>query len=591
MTCPFTSDKTVLKNVMVFFYPEDSRISLPRVTEDKKLCASSVKEAVAECRGLQPESLEIFGVFVGSLENPNGLVEEVVPEDVIEVSVLRLSFDPSKEDRVNDRDPSARHMIFCELKYLYERGHLLPMPGSGSKENINENINDLLCDITDDVEREIIRVISRNFFTYTSRNYLVTCQRNLGMTPFTLSKGVVPIRIALSPEALFFFDVSGEGIVMYWPWETIITVRYCKNCMRLMIIYILVDEMTHNVLRPIFMQTSCNSYLLGLSIYIDSLRCKLRADPSPLRQGTCPYYLREFNHLDVQTAGVNKVESYLEVLAREMGKHISDEKLKITNQSLIDQMRQPTAVYVPRIGSRFEVVGNIRIRTITLVNEIENQMFKLQFMVCFGQKTVVVRDVAQALARYYALADSVSPVETFRIYSCSESVVQWLSNESVVSEAIEMLFFKTSKNCKPKQASMPGIPSKLVASMQRISLIDRIFDRRERLSFRRHRSCPRLEDTAEKSHPLSQDYRAPTRGSLAPSNSPERCHSAPPGGSRTEGAQNLLGSPSSPRRHPHLLLQDVAERLSKLVVPQDEAILLEAKPASARPSSVKKKKT
>ncbi len=86
------------------------------------------KKAVGDRLHLCPSSLNIFGIFLGSLTTPGSLCDDndYIPEGVSNVSLRRLSFDSQMEKVILNEDVSALTLIYWEVLHEFEEGRILP---------------------------------------------------------------------------------------------------------------------------------------------------------------------------------------------------------------------------------------------------------------------------------------------------------------------------------------------------------------------------------------------------------------------------------------------------------------------------------
>ena len=568
------------RNLTVYFFPEGS-IVLSRPSSDKELHIDLVKNTVAECCNLSQESLGIFGIFLGSLKKPMYLLTDTVPEDATEISMLRLSLDPNKEAEIVGEDITARFMIFHELKFYYESGFLLPIPEGETKERINK----LLCNAANS-ECEVIQIISRNYFTYTSRNYVVTCQRNLAIKPTSLSTDIVPIRVAMGPKEIVFFDISGEHVLIHWPWSNIVCFRYSQIYMKLIVLYIFVEDLMKKILRPIFINTLFSDYLRTVSLYMDKIQREMNDNAEvpgrtiefqqemfigsrQYRGNDYPYHTRPYliheSILDI------RVENYLDIIAVDMYTSILQDKIQTSNNSILSTflLRTPGVVYIPRCDYELEVTEEIQIRPLTLINKDQNKELKIQFLV-YCNKTIAATQVLNSLGTFYCLPSSEKPEHVFQLYHLLENgVVKWLRSYSEVDDSMDTVYFSDIPPNTLTVNTKSLHPSKLMGIMQSLQLLNN-------KNAENDKSRDQICDHSLDEHPLQESYCSPPVGFLAPSNTPEHNPITPesnPSTPESSPVKNGHHSLACDSRNPFKLLQKVAEKLSGLLLDSSQSTL------------------
>ena len=568
MSCHYPSDLESLRSITVFHYPEGCKVVFARPEEQHPVHSEMLKELVAEKCGLKKESLVIFGIFLGSPDNPLQLIVNRVPEQVVEVSMLRLTLGASKEEEVIENDPTARHMIFCELKKLYRCDYLLPMPEG----QIKDQINKLLCSPSSDSETKLIRMISKNFYTYTSKNNLVTSPRNITKAAPSLSQDIVPIKVAIGLDALKFYDISGEEVLMNWPLSSILCIRDNYKHLKVMVFYIAVNEPPANVvMRPIFLTSLCSDYLGTVCAYIKSRVLQLGNLSCYWSEQHYPYLLQEVS--SQKGLFITRIESYHRVIFNEMGMLYSDECKNASYVSLMEEFGTKsilsTLYYPKETGCEFEAVEGINVRTIELVSKTDR--LKVQIPVYSGRK-MRVNDLMHSLSRHYGLVSMLCPDTLFQVYDtmASGDTVPIVA-KSIIPDCLSTLHFKRSVERKLGHKNAP--PASLAVNKEEQK------SHNENLQV----FCSHSAATSRPPpHPLEVTYSPPSKGTLAPTNTPEedipvfslQQWFSP---SKTPYSKLLCTS-----RNPFRLLERVADKLAALVaLPPQQGEALPPEPCSS----------
>ncbi len=351
---------------------------------------------------------------------------------------------------------------------------------------------------------------------------MVTCKRAIA-TPISLSTDLIPIRVAVGPEGLEFFNVSGEHILIHWPWSTIVCFRHYEVFIKVMAIYILADDVMKNVLKPIFLQTLCSKYLLTLSFHVAYTHSKLRTvhryqcrthvSDRLFKIETCPYYMRPFCQIDART-GQPEVENIFEIISTELSVYIPGEALLASRNRILAAylQRTPHSVYVPNSGHEFEEVEGISIKTLTLIKESDDTNLKVQFLVLQNQK-MAVKEIFNSLGIFSHLPSSIKPEDKFKLYhEMHNGVMKWLIRDTILDNWMDTVYFKDKATTKPTDKVSSPNSAKLVSNMKTLSLSD---------NSRKSPGNRKIQSPSSK-HPLQNVYHPPQSGSLAPSNTPER---------------------------------------------------------------------
>lgn len=89
--------------------------------------ASRVKAEIFKKLGLQLTSVNLFGLFLGPLEQPTQLlVETDVIQPGAKLSLRRWNFDVEKEMKLARKDDIAIHLLYCEAVHYLEKGKIHP---------------------------------------------------------------------------------------------------------------------------------------------------------------------------------------------------------------------------------------------------------------------------------------------------------------------------------------------------------------------------------------------------------------------------------------------------------------------------------
>jgi len=449
------------RSITVFHYPECSKVVLERSNEQNAMHVETVKGLVGEKRGLKKESLVIFGIFLGSPDNPLQLLLDRVPKQAMEVSMLRMSLEAHKEEDVIENDPIARLMVFCELKKLYRCDHLLPTPEG----KINLRIKQILGRTTSsDSEKELIRIITRNFYTYTSRNNLVTSPQNIAKRALSLSRDVIPIKVAVGLTSLVFYDISGGKVLMSWPLVTLISIRQNYKYVKAMVFYIAVsDSPTKKVLRPIYVISLSSDYLETVCAYMKSnlQHCGISHDYSD----HYPYLLQKVSANSNST--ITRIESHHLMISIEMDLCLSTEGIRAFLVSIMDDcMYKPlSAFYYPRKKQEFEAAEGVSVRTFLLTSKTDQ--VKVQIPIYYGRK-VRVKDLLHCLCRHYCLVSLLHPEELFQVYDLASSgATVRLASKSILPSTVDKLCFR-----RLPQKKCGNAPLKLNPTTNRVSFKD-----------------------------------------------------------------------------------------------------------------------
>lgn len=239
-------------------------------------CTSKkAKEAIAQRLKLKPQSLALFGLFIGPLGQPRKILEDADTVPIgADLSFHRWSFDLAKEAKLMRQDDMALHLLYCEAKHYYQEGTKLRPSAEKAAEL------DSYMDPDFPVERQFMEAIHSvpGYGSYTTLDCIL--KEKLVSNSCNLEKDTV-VRCCLNMEKMAL--LRGNDKVIEWNW-TVIKRWKAVHSSNTISFDVCVDELNASILRWVTLETHQSQYLFILASHIcDHIKKEAdrRANPLP----------------------------------------------------------------------------------------------------------------------------------------------------------------------------------------------------------------------------------------------------------------------------------------------------------------------
>lgn len=232
------------------------------------------KAAIAKKLGVKPQSLPLFGLFIGPQGRPNKVLmgAEAVPLGA-ELSLGRWSFDAEREAKLCRQDDVAMHLLYCEAKFQYH--HETKLSPTPQQEEELEG----LMDPDFPVERQSMEVMRevRGYWTYIVHECSV--KSDIVCNTCTLPKGT-QIICSLDMERFAFLSTKFE-LLIDWPWRVVR--RWKMDRGNTIMFEVCLDEQNAGILRWLSLETRQSNFLFHLAgeICDRAKEVKDKEDPLP----------------------------------------------------------------------------------------------------------------------------------------------------------------------------------------------------------------------------------------------------------------------------------------------------------------------
>lgn len=295
------------RTVKVHHHPR--QVIFVRVKQVTFVTAKMIKEEAGKMLGINADDLALFGLFRGKPDYPTKLFldVEVLPDNINKFSMLRLSFDFSKEQDKLSLSDGAVQLLFWELKYQYERNKM----GPAMYENWNRELSDALSDYKVN-EWEIAAYADQNgtvtdsMSGFNSIGYQVRGMRSIfescslyscdyyyrseKCTTRDILVYVAPrpdarmeVTVALNINQVVFLNNSGK-VLYSLPWDVIRSIQMILQPEPILMFEVLVCEDFYCVYKYIIIRTELAEYLFSIGDYILETHANTPLKPAPPRK-------------------------------------------------------------------------------------------------------------------------------------------------------------------------------------------------------------------------------------------------------------------------------------------------------------------
>ena len=267
----------VTKNTIVFmihYYPLGSAVEV-ELKDTTDLTFGKVKTETGRILMLRPESVQMFGLFLGQLGSLTRLCHDedkaILPRREFVLSFQRLSFDEDLERRITEEDDQAMELIFWEIKEQYESNLILPKLKVEHNDFL-ERAMMLLGKVSASNRKRFVQVIYSQILYYWSYYYRASnCIVHNDITvkgKVCLGRGM-QVHVALNLEKVFFVETSGDVELASWQWCCVRCVKMQNTPKELIKFEVFVVGSSELVpLRLITMETKQNKYLYTIVTHI-----------------------------------------------------------------------------------------------------------------------------------------------------------------------------------------------------------------------------------------------------------------------------------------------------------------------------------
>lgn len=234
---------------------------------------TEAKAAIGKKLGLKPQSLSLFGLFLGPLGSPNKILKskEEVPLGG-DLSFHRWCFDLEKEAKLSRQDDIAMHLLYCEAKHNYEQGTKIK-PSPAQREELES-----FMDPNFPVERQFMELM-RTIPGYSTYVVECTAKQDIVSNKCTILRGT-QIRCHLDREKLVFVSTSEETL-LEWNWKVVR--RWKMDASNTIMFDVCVDELNASIMRWVSLETRQKNYLFHLASDIcDLIKCVQDKSENPL---------------------------------------------------------------------------------------------------------------------------------------------------------------------------------------------------------------------------------------------------------------------------------------------------------------------
>ena len=258
------------------------------------LTYGQLKRVVGARLHLRPPSLNIFGIFQGTLSSPTSLCDDgdSVPEDVSKLCLRRLTFDCDKERVYLEEDLVAMTLVFWEVLHEHEAKRILP-PWSKVEEKVLKKelskgwvVSDYGGVVWPAVEnmREFLRFVrmkrssyfSSCFFKVDSCMVKFTEPVFAGVLPRVGNREMELLNVAVTLSGIVFLNESGQKLCEV-PWCAVSRLKMDTESNFFTIDVPAMDNygIVHSVNIPV--ETSGVEYLYSISRHVIKMHEKVMA--------------------------------------------------------------------------------------------------------------------------------------------------------------------------------------------------------------------------------------------------------------------------------------------------------------------------
>lgn len=177
--------------------------------------ASRAKAEICKKLGLQSTNVNLFGLFLGPLEQPTRLlVETDVVQPGTKLSLRRWNFDVERETKLVRKDDVAIHLLYSEAVYYLEKGKIQP---TESQSQELESFSDPAFP----TERQYLELISTipGYTAYVSEGCKVL--EDILMNDVDIQRGTV-VQCVMDMHCLALKgDIRKSESLIEWPWTSV----------------------------------------------------------------------------------------------------------------------------------------------------------------------------------------------------------------------------------------------------------------------------------------------------------------------------------------------------------------------------------
>lgn len=235
---------------------------------------------------LKKPSCNIFGIFLRPLGSPGAYFSDCVifPANVSYVCLQRVSFDVQEEHTVIKSDLAAVDLLYCEAKYMFKQGMILPKPTEEDEMRLKQLIQSK-SKTTFVKKMSGMHVGTRRFpelshlaeywWMYYHRAEFCALQDCIPVHGQLLVIGTV-LHIALSKDLLTVLDMD-DIVRACWSLDCVQCVLMQNTETNNFIVFEILQgkregEECNNLLRYLVLETHHNEYLFSLAEHIFRLR-------------------------------------------------------------------------------------------------------------------------------------------------------------------------------------------------------------------------------------------------------------------------------------------------------------------------------
>lgn len=235
--------------------------------------SKQAKATIAKQLGLKPQSIALFGLFIGPLDRPSKMLKDTdkVPVAGGDFSFHRWCFNPALEAKLCRQDEVAMHLMFCEAKFNYDqRTQINPSP---------EQVLELesFLDPVFTVERQFVEMMRTvpGYFTYIVHE--CTTKEDIVGNACNIPKGT-PVQCYLDTETLSIRDKGGE-LLVEWDWK--IVRRWKMDSVSTIMFDVCLKDGNAPIMRWISLESRQSNYLFNLASDICDAIIESEADQRP----------------------------------------------------------------------------------------------------------------------------------------------------------------------------------------------------------------------------------------------------------------------------------------------------------------------
>ena len=267
------SERRKMKSVMVNYFPSGSTMRVELEVSDD-LTFGKIRSIVGKFLKLKPESIQIFGLFLGQTDNTMKLCHNEETATLLkEESVLqfqRLSFNEELERIVTSVDEQAMELIFWEAKEQYERNLIFPPLKLENNDWIEHLVMFLGKNSSSNRKRfvQFIYSLTLYYWSYYYRATGIVQDELIFGGKVCLERGQA-VNVVMNAAKLIFVDCSGERELAFWQWCCVRCVKMMKTPKPVVKFEVLEVGSSDPVpLRVITVETEQIEYLFTLSTHV-----------------------------------------------------------------------------------------------------------------------------------------------------------------------------------------------------------------------------------------------------------------------------------------------------------------------------------